>query len=509
MLVSRDVGLLFSFLVLTLCGTASEVVNYRDFGAKGDGKTDDMEALFRAHQYANENGLAVKAEDEATYYLGGAAKTIAVMTDTDFGSAAFIIDDSNLENHRANVFEVRSSLKPVELTGVKSLGKGQARIDTDLPGPSLVQVTDSKVMRFIRRGKNQNKGRPQTDVFLVDQDGKVDPRAPIIWDFDHISKMEALPVDESTLTVKGGKFTTIAASGKDTRYHKRGIGILRSNVVIEGLKHRIKGEGQDGPPYTGFIQISKSAYVQLRDCILSGRKTYYKIGSAGRRVPMGSYDINISRSVNVALIRCRQFNDIQDRSIWGIMGTNFCKNLVLDSCELSRFDAHMGVTNITIRNSTFGYMGIKLIGFGTAFIENTTVKSRDFISLRSDYGSTWNGEIFIRACRFEPTGRGSSPSIIDGRNDGQHDFGYTTYLPRRVVIDGFTIDDSNMGGNYRGPTIFGDINPRMKDNSYQAPYPQVLPEQLAYRGVVIESGKPLRVSANKYMFQDVDVIEGQ
>lgn len=227
--------------------------------------------------------------------------------------------------------------------------------------------------------------------------------------------MTGYPTDERTLTVKGGQFTTIAASGKDTRNHKRGIGILRSNVVVEGLEHRIEGEGKDGPPYGGFISLSKCAKVQIRDCILSGDKTYYKIGNAGRRVPMGSYDLSINRSVNVSLIRCTQFNDIQDRSIWGIMGTNFCKNLVLDGCEFSRFDAHMGVTHATIRNSTLGYMGVKLTGFGTALIENTTVRSRDFISLRSDYGSTWKGEIVIRNCRFEPTGRRSSISVIDGQ----------------------------------------------------------------------------------------------
>jgi hypothetical protein len=191
------------------------------------------------------------------------------------------------------------------------------------------------------------------------------------------------------------------------------------------------------------------------------------------------------------------------------MGTNFCKNLALDGCKLSRFDAHMGVTNATIRNSTLGYMGIKLTGFGIALIENTTVRSRDFIDLRQDYGSTWQGEIIIRNCRFEPTNRQSSISIIDGRNDGQHDFGYTTYLPRRVVVDGLFIDDSNMGDNYQGPTIFGNINPRMTSDSYQPPHPQVLPEQVAYRGVETKSGKPLRLCENAFMFQNVDVHKEQ
>jgi len=191
------------------------------------------------------------------------------------------------------------------------------------------------------------------------------------------------------------------------------------------------------------------------------------------------------------------------------MGTNFCKNLTLDGCKLSRFDAHMGVTNATIRNSTLGYMGIKLTGFGVFTVENTTVKAADFITLRSDYGSTWDGEILIRNCRFEPTRRGLSISVIDGSNDGQHDFGYTTHLPSRVVIDGLVINDSKLGKAYNGPTIYGNINPKMKNASYKMPHPQVLPEQVAYRGVETKSGKPIRLSENEFMFQKVEVHKGE
>ena len=38
------------------------------------------------------------------------------------------------------------------------------------------------------------------------------------------------------------------------------------------------------------------------------------------------------------------------------------QNLIFENCTLSRFDAHQGVYNATIRNSTLGYMGVKLIG---------------------------------------------------------------------------------------------------------------------------------------------------
>jgi polygalacturonase len=38
------------------------VAGYADFGALGDGKTDDTPALTRAHTYANKQGLPVAAD---------------------------------------------------------------------------------------------------------------------------------------------------------------------------------------------------------------------------------------------------------------------------------------------------------------------------------------------------------------------------------------------------------------------------------------------------------------
>ncbi|MBT4137532.1 MAG: hypothetical protein HOE48_06425, partial [Candidatus Latescibacteria bacterium] len=45
-------------------------VNYEAFGAIGDGVADDLPAICKAHDYANENGLSVKTKPEATYHLG-------------------------------------------------------------------------------------------------------------------------------------------------------------------------------------------------------------------------------------------------------------------------------------------------------------------------------------------------------------------------------------------------------------------------------------------------------
>src|SRR5690606_16023256 len=111
-------------------------IRYGDFGAKGDGKTDDIDAIAAAHAVANQKGLPVKADQGATYYIGGKVRTAVIQTDTDFGTAKFIIDDTEVEDRRENVFLVSSTLRPFDLEGVSSLKRNQTKINVPLPGPS-------------------------------------------------------------------------------------------------------------------------------------------------------------------------------------------------------------------------------------------------------------------------------------------------------------------------------------------------------------------------------------
>lgn len=491
---------------------AMDVVRYEDFGAIGDGKADDIAAIAKAHAHANQHRLPVQAKDGATYYLGGSQTQIVIQTDTDFGQARFIIDDTRVQDRGAHVFEVRPSQAQVKLTGLKSLKKNQPTLDTDLPGACVVVVRNANVKHYIRRGLNQNSGSPMTDVFLVDAQGRVDPNTPIILDFDQITEAKAFVVDEPTLTIRGGRFTTIAnAAESKYTYYARGFAIRRSNVVLTDLEHRITGEGEQGAPYGGFVNIANCANVTVRDCVLSGHKTYLTIGAAGKPVSMGSYDISCNYAMNVSFINCRQFNDIDDTRYWGIMGSNFCKNLVYDGCTLSRFDAHQGVANATIRNSTLGYMGINAIGTGTLLVQNTTVRNRShFINLRPDYGSTWHGQIIIRDCVFEPRSTGTAvPSVIGGQNDGQHDFGYTCYLPQTLTIENLRIDDGQRPAEYKGPAIFANFNSRFTDADYQEKYPCIKPERVILKNVTTTSGRTMRLSDNMVMFRDVQVTEAQ
>jgi hypothetical protein len=102
-------------------------------------------------------------------------------------------------------------------------------------------------------------------------------------------------------------------------------------------------------------------------------------------------------------------------------------------------------------------------------------------------------------------GRPTSASLIGGSYSGQHDFGYTCYMPERITIDTLHIDDSNHPANYQGPAIFANFNPRMTDDSYVEKFPYVRTREVILRNVTTASGKALRLSDNPFMFKDVKV----
>ncbi|MHB8901476.1 MAG: hypothetical protein ACYC6Y_22220 [Thermoguttaceae bacterium] len=496
-----------------MAASGEKIVTYEAFGAVGDGVHDDLPAICEAHEHANARGLSVKTRPESIYHLGGKALTAIIATDTDWSTSRFTIDDTQAENHRRSIFEVRSLLEP-EAVRIDRLERDQKQLDVRPKHDCHVVVTSRNQKRYIRKGLNRNSGTAQRDCFILRRDGSVE--GAIDWDYDSVTRVEARPIDEKRLVVRGGVFTTTANRMKQEvgyNYWARNIEISRSNTEVDGLTHHIVGETEVGHPYGGFLSIGNCANVTLRNCFATGHKTYSTLGAAGRPVSMGSYDYAANSVVNFTMINCRMDN-IDDRTRWGVIGTNFCKNIVLEGCTLSRMDTHMGVSGIyAIRRCTLGYAGLNAIGRGLLSVEDSTLHGSSLISLRGDYGSTWEGDVVIRNCRWVPAGRSSAPQMISGHNDGTHDFGYPCFMPREVTIDGLYVDDSNHPEGYQGMYYFSDpdagYDRRQEIKAADRPYPYAPCRKLTVRGLTTASGKKPRISANAELEKSVVLVEGE
>ncbi len=490
----------------------NSIVTYEAFGAVGDGVADDLAAICEAHNYANQHNLPVRTRADATYHLGRQALTAIIATNTDWNTSRFTIDDTAVDDHKAPLFAVRSQLEPVTLT-INRLTRDQQNLEIHPAHDCHVLVESDDSRRYRRRGLNQNEGVPQTDCFVLHRDGSIE--GAIDWEYESITRIEAHPIDETPLLIRGGIFTTFANRMKQEigyNYWARNIEISRSNTEIDGLIHYVVGETAVGHPYRGFLSASQCANITLRNCFATPHRIYSTIGAAGLPVNMGSYDIHANHVVNFQMVNCRM-NLICDRTRWGVIATNFCKNILLEDCTLSRMDTHMGVSgSYTIRRCELGHMGLNAIGRGLLTVEASTLHGRTLVSFRGDYGSTWEGDLIIRDCRWIPAcGDEIWPHLIGMSNDGMHDFGYPCSMPSEITIDGLVVDDSNHPADYQGLYLFSDPDTMHTADEalppvHERPFPYATCRNITMRGISTASGKEPQISSNAEIRQTTVVV---
>ena len=482
--------------------TIMNYLTYEQFGAIGDGKALDFDAIIKCHEEANRTGMPVRARDGAVYYIDGRNATAPIMTDVDFGTAKFIIDDRCVEQRTSYIFSVITENKPYEIT-LSSLERGATSITFPHEGNAYVKIYNDNSPIFIRKGLNMNSGTPTSDCFLVDADGNITPS--VDHDYPTVTRAYARSIDDKPITLRGGIFVTIA-NGEESfyRYYQRGILVTRANVTITGFEHYVEGEGEQGAPYHGFIRANEAVNLTVSNAKMTPRFIYWTASKIpGKPVPMGSYDLSFWSSINVACINIEQTIDILDKRYWGIYTSNFCKNLTLEGCVFSRFDAHQGVTNATIRNCRLGFQNIQLIGYGDFLIENTTVENHGkfFLFLRADYGSLFDGNITIRNCTWK-TPCANDLSIIGAGNDEDHDFGYPCVMGREITIEGLTVLDAD------GTTTEAkDVALLAKFSRYDevGEYPYITPKKITVSGIKTASGSCI-VTRVPERFSDLTVV---
>lgn len=476
-------------------------LTYEDFGAKGDGVTDDMPAIVACHDSANAQGLPVRTNPDATYYIGGKNLTATIKTDVDFSTTKFIIDDRTLENVSAAIFRVVPDSEPFS-PEIKTVTRGMKKLDFPHTGNVYVRVYSDSHNVYVRKGPNKNAGSNPSDCFIVDADGNI--LNDINWDHLSIIEVLAKSADDTPIVIEGGIFTTIAnqAVAKYT-YHSRNIVVSRSNVTVRGLTHLITGELDHGAPYAGFITATECWNFTAENLLLTPHFTYYTESKIpGQMVGMGTYDLSLGAAINVKLLGIKQTISITQMEYWGIMGSNHSKEVLLENCEMSRFDAHCGVNNLIARNCRFGKSGFNLIGFGKCLIENTTVKAAAFITFRSDYGSFFNGDITIRNCTWEPLSPSKASVVLSANNTGDHDFGYECMIARNMIIDGFAIKDNGADKStklYLFPNYDANFAP-------DKPYAYGAPATVTVSGLSVESGRELEMYANAEQYSKTEII---
>ena len=536
-------------------------LSYEDYGAIGDGVSDDSDAIRNTHMAANVFGLPIVAKSDATYYIGKIDETITVKTDTNWNGAEFILDDSQIKwndkTHREIwVFTIASDVESytVSVPANFKITKGQTNIGLTFPENCMLRIesesADERI--YYRTGPNANNGTNKREMILVNASGDVDPSTPIQYDYNSKIKITVYSINDTTISVGNGKITTIAYNPKDTSnplhdvnyennycFYNRGIFVQRSNTNLYAITHVVENEmmtiiedrDQDGAtgdedcptggtkdgrpekwtddksygvPYNGFFNFDHCYNVTLggddesMTCIVEGHQAYNFYNESGDRNEMGSYDIYANHCVKLSFKNVEQYQNtatgetITNRFMYhGIMGSNFCRNTLVDNCVLDRFDSHQGMHNAKITNSTIGF-GILIIGGGELYIENVYRVGNDaggdsFVHLRTDYNSVFDGDLIIKNCKM---GKNVTSIVVGSWTESY--CGLPNYMFRTVTIDGLIVESGktvsvyNISGATKA-TLTSEINPIMK------------PDCITVSGVVNSNNKSVTVQQSVSM----------
>ena len=484
-------------------------VTYEQFGALGDGRTDDLDAIIAAHAYANEHRLPVKAKDDATYYIGGKEKKIVIKTSTDFGKAHFIIDDRACEAaHPDHIFFINSDFDYFPLQ-IHHLDKGQKKIDNPRKGNLYVKVKNDNKKVYIRYGANANSGTPMRDYFTVDKDGNIGTL--MVWQFDEVTEALAKSTDEEPIIIQGGTFTNIVNMDEleNRHYYGRGILCTRSHVHFLNMTHLVTGEPEPeehySSPYGGFLNVDECFDVTVENLLLTPHRTYRFAMPNGGFNAMGTYGITACGAIDLKLIGLKQTIDICDGRYWGLMGSNFCKDMLLKDCKISRFDAHQGVHNVTMQDCEFGHQKLQVIGFGECLIERCKLHGTLFMLLRGDYGAFFDGTVTVRDCVWELLPYDKIGMFMASGNNGLHDFGYKCMLPKHIHVENLLIDDTNVHEDYKGTFIFNNYDTYDEDFAKGRPFPYGLTEAVTLKNVRTRSGKTIHFFEDERLFPGVKI----
>ena len=298
------------------------VLYYEDFGAKGDGKTDDFKAMYDTHVMANKGGQTVLGKPGAEYYIFNTRMTvnnketpvsIPIRTTTDWQGAKIIIDDRPLsliagdtyrdlaaadifqvlpnEEHASTTITNKATLEAIVTAG---LNPNTTNINFKLAGwdgALMIVPYDNGHKVFRRRGYSQHSGEDMHELIIIDKDGNVSEETPIMFEYTNLTKLVVYKLDPSTaITVGNATIETLDPNQVNHMvdgtfvggYTARGMTVYRSyttvhdinHVVVEGFTLKDRADGICGPSANGMFKGANADHVTFKNCIIPGRQAY-------------------------------------------------------------------------------------------------------------------------------------------------------------------------------------------------------------------------------------------
>lgn len=432
-----------------------EIVSVKDFGAIGDGVTDDTVAVRAAHVYANSVNAPVSYNGIDRIALQADAQ-IPMKTSTDFSGCELVILGGVMTPPSFSTFNTLYLITdddcPIEtytgaMTG-SNLIEGSRSPCFNIFNGHGVAVIQANLITVPDRDKTGTMEYRQ--AFKINRQGIASH--PLSRDLSGSAanmEMTYRRTSKKRLSIRNVSLTDGAWN------NQRVFKINRCNVDISGFSVLF-----DDPDTFSFdnicelISIYHGCDIVINDFTTTGRRY---VGS------QASYCLAIYSGADIYV------NRMNAVSGWGATGTDDVSGLYFSDSILNRVDAHSSGHNIFVNNCDLHDMGV-VYGWGGGIISVTNSRLHDCsaISTREDYGGQFFGNLVVDNCQFH-----SAATTIYAVDFSTNPMGAssTIYAPREIRVSNIS---RYFKGSGAGPWVFGPLAMKVGGATYSVYAPDVI-----------------------------------
>lgn len=366
----------------------SGVVNFYQFGAKGDGSPGDLQPIIDCFNFARANNLTVE-QNNGVFNLQGSSN-VDVYVSHDVSGATFIVDDFQggiyirgeynwvehpagsdvVNNINANAIPAGGSIFDYYADGVdKTLDNKYMMIDTD----EDFYIFNGVVKKREIFNVCYNRGVCD-DVF----------KYPVN---QNVTRVRTLQIANKWLTAKGWTFQEREVT--DSKI----IRIQGASMVLLMNTSFVNEDGTEREESFSRIVYDESVHVWITNVN----------ASSVNKTPANkfTYTISGSQSYNVVIE-----NVTADGFGWGATGQNRCAKVEFRNCSLNRIDFHEPVQSyLKVLNCDIGNWGILATIIGDCDVVNTNFYQREgdtndgIFRSRYDAGGWCDGNLNMINCK--------------------------------------------------------------------------------------------------------------
>lgn len=373
---------------MAVADPTKQSISFKEFGAVGDGITNDAPAIASALSFALNNNMDIR-QSSGTFLLDGNTYLDIKCLNVDLTGC--VLKPSATWKGQITISQpeipVTYGVGSDPVNGVNASAVSSRRIgsnyldglasNTDLDG-CFIQLSTSQPM-FIFNDVNQTR----VDFNRVYNRGFIEN--PLKYALGtNATSIKALKIRKDVQTVKG-----LTIDESLTRNY-------RIIYITQASRVRLINASFINRPITQNFNDTRLDINDSYDVIVDGLYAPAIANALIDGADSYAYAIGLANSMNVTIK-----NATANGKGWGATGSNNCANIRFERCDLSRIDFHRPFQNyLKINDCNIGMYGIVTSGIGDLYVTNSVFnaspdKPGNIIATRYDAGGFFDGDLYM------------------------------------------------------------------------------------------------------------------